>query len=92
MQWLGTLLLAFGTWLIERLGRYLISLGVFGATYIGVDKLVERVFGEIARNIGGGVDATYNILMMAGFGVALNVMLSACAFAMALSAAKGATS
>lgn len=91
MPWLGAILASFGVFLVERLGKYLIGLGVFGATYVGVDKLVDKVFGNMSRNIGGGVSAAYDILMMAGFGVALNVMLSACAFALALSAARSAS-
>lgn len=78
--WLIGALTAFGSWLVERLAKYLISLGVFGATYVGVNILINKVVDNIAASIGGGVGAAWDVLMMAGFGVALNITISASAF------------
>lgn len=83
-------LVVFGTWIVERIGKYLLSLGVFGVAYLGADLLVDKVVGNIVRSIGGGLGDAYNILMLAGFGQAINIILSACAFSLALSAKKGA--
>lgn len=81
--WLVGALTAFGSWLVERLAKYLISLGVFGATYVGVNVLINKVVDKIVSSIGGGIGATWDVLMMAGFGVGLNIIISACAFVLA---------
>ena len=43
----------------------------------------------MVASIGGVADAAYQIMMMAGFGEVLNVLLSALAFSLALSVSQG---
>lgn len=90
MAWLAGLLLSFGTWIVERIGKYFLGIGAFGVAYVGVDVLVNRVFNNISASLGGNLSAIYNILMLLGFGEALNILLSACAFALAMSISKKA--
>lgn len=89
--WLIGALTSFGTWLVERIGKWLLGLGAFGIAYVGINALINKVVSNIAGSIGGGVDAAYQVLMMAGFGEALNIMLSASAFALATAAGKEAS-
>lgn len=88
--WLIGVLSSFGTWIVERLGKWLFAAGAFGVAYVGADLLVNRIFRSMVASIGGGLSAAYDILLMAGFGTALNIMLSASAFALAIAAGKGA--
>lgn len=90
MPFLGVLLRLFGVFVVERLGKYLLGLGAFGVAYVGIDLLINRVVNNMVSSLGDAPADIYNILMMAGFGVAINVILSACAFAVAIGAAKGA--
>lgn len=78
------LLRVFGVWLVERLGKYLVGLGAFGVAYAGVNVLINQVFCRMLANIQGVGDG-YQILLMAGVGEALNVILSACAFTLSMS-------
>lgn len=81
------LLRTFGVWIIERLGKYLVGVGAFGVAYVGVNVLINQVFRSILSNIQGLGDG-YQILLMAGVGEALNVILSACAFTLSMSLAE----
>lgn len=81
------LLRTFGIWLIERLGKYLLGLGAFGVAYSGVNVLINQVFRSMLVNIQGLGDG-YQILLMAGVGEAVNVLLSACAFTLSMSVAE----
>ena len=81
------LLRTFGIWLIERLGKYLVGLGAFGVAYSGVNVLINQVFRSMLSNIQGLGDG-YQILLMAGVGEAVNVLLSACAFTLSMSVAE----
>nr|DAR77081.1 MAG TPA: Minor Head Virion Protein G6P [Inoviridae sp.] len=81
------LLRTFGIWLIERLGKYLLGLGAFGVAYSGVNVLINQVFRSMLANIQGLGDG-YQILLMAGVGEAVNVLLSACAFTLSMSVAE----
>lgn len=78
------LLRVFGVWIVERLGKYLVGLGAFGVAYAGVNVLINQVFSRMLANIQGLGDG-YQILLMAGVGEALNVILSACAFTLSMS-------
>lgn len=88
-KWIVGLLISFGSWLVERLAKYLIGIGAFGAAYVGVNALVDRVVGDMLASIGGVPDAVYQVMMMAGFGEVLNVLLSALAFSLAMSLSQG---
>lgn len=79
-----TLLRTFGVWIVERAGKYLLGLGAFGVAYVGVNVIINQVFRSMLSNIQGLGDG-YQILLMAGVGEALNVILSACAFTLSLS-------
>ena len=88
MPWLLALLPVFGKWIVDRLVGMLIGAGAFGVAYVGVNAFVTKIVGGMVSALGSsGVSAAYNVLMIAGFGVALNVILSACVFALTLSAA-----
>ena len=50
---------------------------------------VDRVVGDMLSSIGGVPDAVYQVMMMAGFGEVLNVLLSALAFSLAMSLSQG---
>lgn len=72
-------LVSLATWAIERIGKYLISLGVMGVTYIGVDKLLDRAVLLIKSNLSQAAGAM-DILTMVGFFEALNIIFAAMAF------------
>lgn len=84
MPFLGVILRLFGVFVAERIGKYLLGLGAFGLAYVGVDVLINRVVSAIVRSLGSIPTDIFNVLMMAGFGVALNIIISACAFAIAI--------
>lgn len=88
-KWIVGLLVSFGSWLVERLAKYFFSIGAFGVAYVGVNALVDRVVRDMMASIGGVADAVYQVMMMAGFGVVLNILLSALAFSLALSVSQG---
>ena len=88
-KWIVGLLVSFGTWLVERLAKYFVGIGAFGVAYVGVNALVDRVVGDMVASIGGVADDAYQVMMMAGFGEVLNVLLSALAFSLALSVSQG---
>lgn len=89
-KWLAGILSSIMGWAAERVGKYLLGAGAFGAAYVGANALIDKVVRGIAGDIGGGVDGAFQVLMMAGVGVALNILLSACAFSLAAGVAKGA--
>ena len=91
MPFLLGILGTFGAWLVERLGKYFISIGAFGLVYMGVDVLIDRFVGQILSSLGTVVSAGYQILMMAGFGEVINVTISAIAFVLAAKATQTVT-
>ena len=72
----------------DRLFAFLASLGLMGFVYIGVDLLISKVVGGMMNAIGGAPDAVFQILMLAGFGVAFNIVISAVAFAITMKMSK----
>ena len=76
---LKAFLVSLGTWAVERLGKYLLSLGFMGVAYVGVDIMLDKAVGLIKSNI-NQVSGAFDILMMAGLGEALNIILAAMAF------------
>ena len=91
-KWLFTALKSSWTllvvWVTDRLFAFLASLGLMGFVYIGVDLLISQVVGGMMNAIGGAPDAVFQILMLAGFGVAFNIVISAIAFAITMKMSK----
>ena len=75
-------------WVTDRLFAFLASLGIMGFVYIGVDLLISKVVGGIMSSIGSSPDAVFQILMLAGFGEAFNIIISAIAFAITMKMSK----
>ena len=57
MPFLLGMLGTFGAWLVERLGKYFLSIGAFGVVYVGVDMLIDRFVGQILAGLGTVVSA-----------------------------------
>lgn len=81
-------LVTLSVWVTDRLFAFLVSLGLMGFVYIGVDLLISKVVGGMMNAIGGAPDAVFQILMLAGFGVAFNIVISAIAFAITMKMSK----
>ena len=75
-------------WVTDRLFAFLASLGLMGFVYIGVDLLISKVVGGIMSSLGQTPDAVFQILMLAGFGEAFNIIISAVAFAVTMKMSK----
>ena len=75
-------------WITDRLFAFLASLGIMGFVYIGVDLLISKVVGGIMSSIGSAPDAVFQILMLAGFGEAFNIIISAIAFSVTMRMSK----
>lgn len=74
-----TFLVGLGTWAVERIGKYFLSLGVMGVVYVGVDIMIDKAVAAIKDNLASaGVAA--DIVMMMGVGEALNIIFAAVAF------------
>lgn len=89
MQWLIGVLVSFGAWIVERIAKYFLGIGAFGVAYVGASVLINRVFSSMVSQISGVGDG-YTVFLMAGMGQAINVLLSACAFRLAMAASKEA--
>ena len=88
-KWLFTALKSSWTllvvWVTDRLFAFLASLGLM---YIGVDLLISNVVGGIMSSLGQTPDAVFQILMLAGFGEAFNIIISAVAFSVTMKMSK----
>ena len=91
-KWLFTALKSSWTllvvWVTDRLFAFLASLGLMGFVYIGVDLLISNVVGGIMSSLGQTPDAVFQILMLAGFGEAFNIIISAVAFSVTMKMSK----
>lgn len=100
---IGRLLVGFGTWIFkglksvwvmlavwvtDRIFSFLASLALFGVTYIGVDIFVDKIIGGIMGSMGGVPDVIWQIFVMAGFTEAINIIVSAVAFAITMKMSK----
>ena len=75
-------------WLTDRLFAFLGSLAIMGFVYIGVDLLIDKVIGGILGSVGGVPDAIFQIFVLAGFTEAINIIVSAIAFAITIKMSK----
>ena len=75
-------------WVTDRIFAFLGSLALMGIVYVGVDLLISKVVGGIMSSIGSAPDAVFQILMLAGFGEAFNIIISAIAFAVTMRMSK----
>lgn len=75
-------------WVTDRIFAFLGSLAIMGFVYVGVDLLISKVVGGIMSSLGQTPDAVFQILMLAGFGEAFNIIISAVAFAVTMKMSK----